>query len=79
MVHFTRKEHYNLDDFRQVVRFSATPGGCPWDQEQTHASIRRNLLEEAYEAAGGHRHGEPGSAPGGTWGRADAGPVPRQH
>jgi len=27
------------------------PGGCPWDREQTHASIRRNLLEEACEAA----------------------------
>jgi tetrapyrrole methylase family protein/MazG family protein len=27
------------------------PGGCPWDAEQTHESIRRNLLEEAYEAA----------------------------
>jgi len=27
------------------------PGGCPWDRAQTHASIRRNLLEEAYEAA----------------------------
>ena len=27
-----------------------TPGGCPWDREQTHQSIRRNMLEEAYEA-----------------------------
>jgi uncharacterized protein YabN with tetrapyrrole methylase and pyrophosphatase domain len=26
------------------------PGGCPWDQEQTHASLRPHLLEEAYEA-----------------------------
>lgn len=25
------------------------PGGCPWDREQDHASLRRNLLEEAYE------------------------------
>ena len=25
------------------------PGGCPWDREQTHQSIRRNMLEEAYE------------------------------
>ena len=51
MVNFTRKEHYNLDDFRQVIELLRHPGGCPWDQEQTHASIRRNLLEEAYEAA----------------------------
>lgn len=26
------------------------PGGCPWDREQTHDSIKRNMLEEAYEA-----------------------------
>ena len=51
MVEFTRKEHYDLNDFRQVIEILRHPGGCPWDQEQTHASIRRNLLEEAYEAA----------------------------
>ena len=27
-----------------------SPGGCPWDAEQTHASLRKHLLEEAYEA-----------------------------
>jgi tetrapyrrole methylase family protein / MazG family protein len=26
------------------------PGGCPWDREQTHLSIRQDLLEETYEA-----------------------------
>jgi tetrapyrrole methylase family protein/MazG family protein len=26
------------------------PGGCPWDREQTHDSIKHHLLEEAYEA-----------------------------
>src|SRR6478672_3352040 len=26
-----------------------SPGGCPWDAEQTHASLARYLLEEAYE------------------------------
>ena len=26
------------------------PGGCPWDREQTHESLKRNLLEEAHEA-----------------------------
>ena len=25
------------------------PDGCPWDREQTHESLRRHLLEEAYE------------------------------
>ena len=32
-----------------VARLRA-PGGCPWDREQTHASLKRNLLEECYEA-----------------------------
>ena len=27
------------------------PGGCPWDQEQTHESLKRHLIEEAYELA----------------------------
>lgn len=35
----------------EIVRILRHPGGCPWDQEQTHRSIRRNLLEEACEAA----------------------------
>lgn len=51
MVPFPQKEHYDLADFRQVIEILRHPGGCPWDQEQTHQSIRRNLLEEAYEAA----------------------------
>ena len=25
------------------------PGGCPWDREQTHKSLKKNLLEECYE------------------------------
>jgi MazG family protein len=32
-----------------VVRRLRSPGGCPWDREQTHASLRATLLEEAYE------------------------------
>lgn len=32
-----------------IARLRA-PGGCPWDREQTHASLKRFLLEEAYEA-----------------------------
>ena len=51
MVSFPQKEHYDMAAFRQVIEILRHPGGCPWDQEQTHQSIRRNLLEEAYEAA----------------------------
>lgn len=32
-----------------TVRTLRDPGGCPWDAEQTHKSLRPNLLEEAYE------------------------------
>ena len=32
------------------MRLLRSPGGCPWDAEQTHRSIRRNFLEETYEA-----------------------------
>lgn len=32
-----------------IVRRLRAPGGCPWDREQTHASLKRNLLEECYE------------------------------
>ncbi len=36
---------------RKVVHALRAPGGCPWDREQTHASLIPNLLEEAYETA----------------------------
>lgn len=32
-----------------VVRRLRDPGGCPWDREQTHISLRQHLLEETYE------------------------------
>lgn len=50
MVDFEYKSSYNVDDFRRIIEILRSPGGCPWDIEQTHSSIRRNLLEEAYEA-----------------------------
>ena len=34
------------------------PGGCPWDAEQTHESLVRHLLEEAYEVAAAVRSGD---------------------
>lgn len=38
-----------LEDAVWVVDRLLGPGGCPWDQQQTHSSLRRHLLEEAYE------------------------------
>ena len=49
MVNFEYKSAYNMDDFRKIIEVLRSPGGCPWDIEQTHESLRRNLLEEAYE------------------------------
>lgn len=33
----------------EIVSILRSPGGCPWDREQTHDSIRKNLIEETYE------------------------------
>jgi tetrapyrrole methylase family protein/MazG family protein len=38
-----------LDQLRAIVAALRAPNGCPWDQEQTHVSLRAGLLEEAYE------------------------------
>ena len=49
MVNF-QKEHYSYEDMLAIMRILRAPGGCPWDAEQTHESIRRNFLEETCEA-----------------------------
>ena len=41
----------SFDDLVHTIWRLRQPDGCPWDREQTHASIRRNMIEEAYEAA----------------------------
>jgi tetrapyrrole methylase family protein/MazG family protein len=38
-----------LPAFQETVARLRAPDGCPWDREQTHKSLRDNLLEEAYE------------------------------
>lgn len=38
-----------FDRIMQIMRRLRAPGGCPWDAEQTHTSLKRYLLEEAYE------------------------------
>ena len=45
-----RLEHAGgLPAFQQTVARLRAPGGCPWDREQTHESLRPHLLEETYE------------------------------
>ena len=48
-VKFKFKERYDFNDLVQIVRILREPGGCLWDMEQTHQSIRENFLEETYE------------------------------
>ena len=38
--------------FVHTIAVLRSPEGCPWDREQTHLSLRRNMIEEAYEAVG---------------------------
>ena len=47
---------YGLVD---IVARLRSPGGCPWDREQTHESLKRNLLEESYEALEAIDDGDP--------------------
>lgn len=43
---------YDFHDLLKIMeRLRCKEGGCPWDVAQTHESIRRNFIEEAYEAA----------------------------
>ncbi len=51
MVDFQCKDYYSMDDLLRIMELLRTPEGCPWDRAQTHQSIRRNMLEEAYEVA----------------------------
>ncbi len=51
MIHFCRKDCYDVSDLQEILRLLRTPEGCPWDRAQTHQSIRSNMLEEAYEVA----------------------------
>ncbi len=44
--------------FVDTIAALRAPGGCPWDREQTHASISRNMIEEAYEAVDAIEQGD---------------------
>lgn len=38
-----------FERLHEIVGILRSPNGCPWDREQTHESIRKNLIEETYE------------------------------
>ncbi|NLM73681.1 MAG: nucleoside triphosphate pyrophosphohydrolase [Clostridiaceae bacterium] len=43
------KERYTFKDLLDIMERLRSPGGCPWDREQDHESLKRYLIEEAYE------------------------------
>jgi len=50
-----------VEQLVQVMDQLRSPGGCPWDAEQTHESLARYLLEETYEALEAMDQGDLGS------------------
>lgn len=49
MVDFDFKDRYNISDLLKIMEILRAPGGCPWDAEQDHESIKKNFIEETYE------------------------------
>ncbi|HHV97126.1 MAG TPA: nucleoside triphosphate pyrophosphohydrolase [Clostridiaceae bacterium] len=43
------KDKYTLEDLIELMRVLRSEKGCPWDREQDHESLKKYLLEEAYE------------------------------
>ena len=46
---YRRQPTFDITPLKDIVHTLRSPGGCPWDVAQTHASIRTNLIEETYE------------------------------
>lgn len=40
---FVLKDKYNIDDLIAIIKVLRAPGGCPWDREQTHESIKKEF------------------------------------
>lgn len=45
----SHKNYENIKKIIEVVEKLRAPNGCPWDREQSHESLKANMLEEAYE------------------------------
>jgi MazG family protein len=48
-----------IDQLLEIMARLRGPGGCPWDQEQTHESIKPQLIEECYEVVEAIESGQP--------------------
>lgn len=47
--YLNNKKTYGFDDLCMIMELLRGEGGCPWDREQTHESIRKDFIEETYE------------------------------
>lgn len=52
-------EKQSFSDFCDIIARLRAPGGCPWDREQTHETLKKHLIEEAYEAYDAISSGDP--------------------
>ncbi len=46
---FLEKDSYTFEDVVTLMAFLRSENGCPWDKKQDHQTLRKNLIEEAYE------------------------------
>ncbi len=46
----TKLERFGFRELNRVAGILRSPNGCPWDREQTHTTLRNDMVEEAYEA-----------------------------
>ncbi len=49
---------YTFEEFMDIIRYLRSDKGCPWDRKQTHESLERYMLEEAYESVEAIRNGD---------------------
>lgn len=49
-IDFELKDRYNIDDLISIITALRAPDGCAWDRAQTHTSLKKNFIEETYEA-----------------------------
>lgn len=54
----TAADHPEFNAFVETIACLRTPNGCPWDRKQTHESIAKNMLEEAFEAVAAIEEGD---------------------
>jgi len=59
----SKEEKQRYEEVREIVARLRAPGGCPWDREQTHSSLRPYVVEEAYEVLAVLDAGDVGRLP----------------